>query len=70
MSYWVFRLYRLLGLWDILSLGSWFVLDLQVYWFLVILGLTLLGRGTFFRWLFHHEERGLEVPDFVTFPNS
>ena len=38
--------------------------------------LTLLGRGgaesarTFFRWQFLHEKRGLEVPDFVTFPNS
>ena len=25
---------------------------------------------TFFRWQFLHEKRGLEVPDFVTFPNS
>ena len=39
--------------------------------------LTLLGRGegaesahTFFRWLFLHEKRGLEVQNFVTSPNS
>ena len=38
--------------------------------------LTLLGRGgaetarTFFRWLFLHEKRGMEVQNFVTFPNS
>ena len=25
---------------------------------------------TFFRWLFLHEKGGLEVPNFVTFPNS
>ena len=25
---------------------------------------------TFFRWLFLHEKRGLEVPNFVIFPNS
>ena len=25
---------------------------------------------TFFRWLFLHEKRGLEVQNFVTFPNS
>ena len=38
--------------------------------------LTLLGRGgtesarTFFKRPFLHEKRGLEVPNFVTFPNS
>ena len=38
--------------------------------------LTLLGWGvaesarTFFGWLFLHEKRGLEVQNFVTFPNS
>ena len=38
--------------------------------------LTLLGRGGggisphFFRWLFLHEKRDLEVQNFVTFPNS
>ena len=37
--------------------------------------LTLLGRGgnesarPFFRWLFLHEKRGLEVQNFVTFSN-
>ena len=25
---------------------------------------------TFFKWLFLHEKKGLEVPNFVTFPNS
>ena len=37
--------------------------------------LTLLGGGAesarpFFRWLFLHEKGGLEVQNFVTFPNS
>ena len=38
--------------------------------------LTLLGWGgaesarTFFRWLFIHEKRGLEVQNFLTFPKS
>ena len=39
--------------------------------------LTLLGQGrgaesarTFFKRLFLYEKRGLEVPNFVTFPNS
>ena len=42
----------------------------------VICFLTLLGRGgaesarTFFKRPFLHEKRGLEVPNFVTFPNS
>ena len=40
------------------------------------LALTLLGRGgaesarTFFNRPFLQEKRGLEVPNFVTFPNS
>ena len=40
------------------------------------LNLTLLGRGgaesarTFFKRPFLHEKRGLEVQNFVTFPNS
>ena len=46
----------------------------DIYIWVVIL--TLLGRGgaesarTFLRWLFLHEKRGLEVQNFVTFPNS
>ena len=52
-----------------------YVLDPSDYAPRFSLCLTLLGRGaesarTFFRWLFLHEKGGLEVPNFVTFPNS
>ena len=50
-----------------------FSLRCRIRKILTFIHLTLLGRGaesasSFYRLLFLHEKRGLEVPNFVTFP--